>query len=166
MAHANPGFVPGPGDELTMRTLPVFFGVLELLLTALPEVEETSHFRFRAPVFKVRGRTFLGLGQGETTAVFCISEQQANDAAAADPAACAAVRRQDARRTFLGLQVDLRNVSEERIRWLVERAWRPQAPSGWSLNVTGQASHHRWARLRGRSSSCGARRCGPWWCGR
>jgi predicted kinase len=34
MVHATPGFVPGPGDELTMRTLPAFFGVLELLLTA------------------------------------------------------------------------------------------------------------------------------------
>jgi predicted kinase len=34
MAHASPGFVAGPGDELTMRTLPVFFGVLELLLRA------------------------------------------------------------------------------------------------------------------------------------
>jgi predicted kinase len=34
MAHATPGFVPGPGDDLTMRTLPAFFGVLELLLRA------------------------------------------------------------------------------------------------------------------------------------
>jgi hypothetical protein len=34
LAHATPGFVPGPADELTMRTLPTFFGVLELLLTA------------------------------------------------------------------------------------------------------------------------------------
>jgi predicted kinase len=34
MVHATPGFAPGPGDELTMRTLPVFFGALELLLTA------------------------------------------------------------------------------------------------------------------------------------
>jgi predicted kinase len=34
MAHATPGFVPGPGDDLTMRTLLAFFGVLELLLTA------------------------------------------------------------------------------------------------------------------------------------
>jgi predicted kinase len=34
MAHATPGFAPEPGDELTMRTLPVFFGVLELLLRA------------------------------------------------------------------------------------------------------------------------------------
>jgi predicted kinase len=35
MVHAAPGlFVPGPGDDLTMRTLPVFFAVLELMLTA------------------------------------------------------------------------------------------------------------------------------------
>lgn len=34
MVHATPGFVPGPGDELSPRTLPAFFGVLELLLTA------------------------------------------------------------------------------------------------------------------------------------
>ena len=34
MAYAAPGFVPAPGDQLTMRTLPVFLGVLELLLRA------------------------------------------------------------------------------------------------------------------------------------
>ena len=32
--HAAPGFVPAPGDALTLRTLPTFFGVLELLLRA------------------------------------------------------------------------------------------------------------------------------------
>jgi len=34
MVHASTGFVAGPGDELTTRTLPTFFGVLELLLRA------------------------------------------------------------------------------------------------------------------------------------
>ena len=34
MVHATPGFVSGPADELTARTLPTFFGVLELLLRA------------------------------------------------------------------------------------------------------------------------------------
>jgi predicted kinase len=34
MVHVAPGFVPAPGDELTLRTLPVFFDVLELLLRA------------------------------------------------------------------------------------------------------------------------------------
>ena len=32
--HAASGFLPGPGDELTVKTLPVFFGVLELLVRA------------------------------------------------------------------------------------------------------------------------------------
>jgi hypothetical protein len=95
---------------------------------ALPEVEETSHGRFHVPVFKVRGRTFVGMGRDETTAVFCISEQQAGHAAAADPGACEAVRRQDARRSFLGLQVDLGGLPPTRIQCLVEEAWRQQAP--------------------------------------
>lgn len=34
MAHTRPGFTGGPGDELARRTLPVFFGALELLLRA------------------------------------------------------------------------------------------------------------------------------------
>lgn len=34
MAHARPGFVARAGDELTMRTLPAFFEVLNLLLSA------------------------------------------------------------------------------------------------------------------------------------
>jgi predicted kinase len=34
MVHATPGFVPSVRDELTMRTLPTFFGVLGLLLSA------------------------------------------------------------------------------------------------------------------------------------
>lgn len=34
MAYATPGFAAGPGDELTQRTLPVFFAVLELLLSS------------------------------------------------------------------------------------------------------------------------------------
>ena len=29
MVHAAEGLVPGPGDALTQRTLPTFFGVLE-----------------------------------------------------------------------------------------------------------------------------------------
>jgi predicted kinase len=33
-AHGGLAFVPGPDDQLTRRTLPVFFGVLELLIRA------------------------------------------------------------------------------------------------------------------------------------
>lgn len=95
---------------------------------ALPEVEETSHGRFHVPVFKVRGRTFAGMGRDETTAVFCVSESRANDEAAADPATCTAERRQDARRSFLGLQVVLAGVDEDRVKGYVLQAWRQQAP--------------------------------------
>jgi predicted kinase len=34
MVHTTPNFVAAPGDELTRRALPVFFGVLDLLLRA------------------------------------------------------------------------------------------------------------------------------------
>jgi predicted kinase len=34
MAHTRPGFAGSHGDELSLRTLPVFFGALELLLRA------------------------------------------------------------------------------------------------------------------------------------
>ncbi|MEV6107928.1 AAA family ATPase [Streptomyces sp. NPDC051940] len=34
MVHATPGFVAGPGDALTRRTLPTFFAVLEVLARA------------------------------------------------------------------------------------------------------------------------------------
>jgi hypothetical protein len=95
---------------------------------ALPEVAESSHARFHVPVWKVRGKTFLGMGRDETTAVFCISEPDADAAAAADPAHCQAVRRQDVRRSFLGLQAELGAVPAERIRELAEMAWRHQAP--------------------------------------
>jgi hypothetical protein len=55
-----------PGYRAGMTTT----GDIRRWATALPEVEETSHFRFHVPVLKIRGRTLLGLGQGQTAAVF------------------------------------------------------------------------------------------------
>jgi predicted kinase len=48
MVHAAPRFVAGPGDELTVRTLPVFFGVLELLLRAGVTTVAEAAFQDRA----------------------------------------------------------------------------------------------------------------------
>lgn len=45
MVHASPGFEPGPGDALTMRTLPTFFGVLRVLLTAGVSVVAEAAFQ-------------------------------------------------------------------------------------------------------------------------
>jgi predicted kinase len=47
MVHSAPGFAAGPGDELTMRTLPVFFGVLELLLRAAVTTVAEAAFQDR-----------------------------------------------------------------------------------------------------------------------
>jgi predicted kinase len=52
MAQATSGFVPAPGDELTLRTLPVFFGVLELLLKA--GVTVVAEAAFQDPVWRPR----------------------------------------------------------------------------------------------------------------
>jgi hypothetical protein len=95
---------------------------------AFPEVTEKQHFRFKVPLWQVRGTTFLGMGRDETTAVFCISEAAADEAAAADPEHAAAVRRTDARRSFLGLEVQLAGVAGDRLEALVREAWATQAP--------------------------------------
>jgi hypothetical protein len=54
---------------------------IRALATAFPEVSEKQHVRFKVPLWQVRGRTFLGMGRDETTAVFCISEESADAAA-------------------------------------------------------------------------------------
>lgn len=94
--------------------------------TAFPEVEEFTHFRL--PAFKVRGKAFAGVEKGEATAVFSISQAEAATAVADDAATYEEVWRTAATKSFVGLRVDLAKVSEERIRELVEHAWRNKAP--------------------------------------
>lgn len=96
--------------------------------TAFPEVTEKQHFRFKVPLWQVRGTTFLGMGRDETTAVFCVSEESAQAAATADPEHATAVRRSDARRSFLGLEVQLAGVPDDLLEALVWEAWAAQAP--------------------------------------
>lgn len=95
---------------------------------SLPEVTEKQHHLFKVPVWQVCGRTFLGMGRNETTVVFCVNEESANASAAADPNHAAAVRRQDARRSFLGLEVQLAGIPADRIQAWVHEAWTTQAP--------------------------------------
>lgn len=61
MVHATQGFVPGPGDELTMRMLPVFFGVLELLLRA--GVTTVAEAAFQDRVWRPGLESLQGLAQ-------------------------------------------------------------------------------------------------------
>jgi predicted kinase len=61
MVHATPGFVPGPGDELTMRTLPTFFSVLDLLLRA--GVTTVAEAAFQDRVWRPRLEPLASLAQ-------------------------------------------------------------------------------------------------------
>lgn len=61
MVQATPGFVPRPGDELTLRTLPVFFGVLELLLAA--GVTTVAEAAFQDHVWRPRLEPLRGVAE-------------------------------------------------------------------------------------------------------
>jgi predicted kinase len=61
MAHASPGFVPAPGDELSVGTLPVFFAVLELLLRA--GVTTVAEAAFQDHVWRPRLEPLSGLAR-------------------------------------------------------------------------------------------------------
>ncbi|MFI7423259.1 MmcQ/YjbR family DNA-binding protein [Nonomuraea sp. NPDC049684] len=99
---------------------------LRRFATALPEVEEFTHFRL--PGFKVKGRPFAGMEKGDATAVFSVSQEEAATAVTADPAVYSEVWRTAATKIWVGLRVDLAAVPPERIQQLVEHAWRNKAP--------------------------------------
>jgi predicted kinase len=61
MAHVTAGFVPSEGDDLTMRTLPVFFSVLELLLSA--GVTTVAEAAFQDRVWRPRLTPLLPLAR-------------------------------------------------------------------------------------------------------
>ena len=61
MVHTSTGFVAGPGDELTMRTLPVFFDVLALLLNA--GVTTVAEAAFQDQIWRPRLEPLRGLAQ-------------------------------------------------------------------------------------------------------
>jgi predicted kinase len=61
MVHNTPGFVAAKGDELTMRTLPVFFGVLDLLVRA--GVTTVAEAAFQDRVWRPQLEPFRGLAR-------------------------------------------------------------------------------------------------------
>lgn len=89
---------------------------------ALPDVTEKQHHRFQVPLWQVRGRTFVGIGRDRTTAVFCVTEESARQYAEQLDRATV-VRRQDARRSYLGLEVALGQLGRSQLEQLVTEAW-------------------------------------------
>jgi predicted kinase len=72
MAHATPGFVSGVGDDLTRRTLPVFFALIELLLTA--GVTTVAEAAFQDHVWRPRLAPLLDLAQ--VRVVHCVVDAE------------------------------------------------------------------------------------------
>jgi hypothetical protein len=107
---------------------------------ALPEVTERQHHLLKVPLWQVCGQTFLGMGRDEATAVFCIAEDAARSAAGSDPEHATAVYRRDARRSVLGLEVQLADVPAERVEDLVGEAWAAHAPKRLLKEYTASAS--------------------------
>ena len=68
MAHATPGFTGAPGDELTRRTLPVFFAVLDLLLQS--GVTTVAEAAFQDHVWRPRLEELRSLA--EVRVVHCV----------------------------------------------------------------------------------------------
>ena len=73
MVHASPGFAPAVGDELTVRALPVFFGVLELLVRA--GVTTVADAAFQDTVWRPRLEPLRGLA--EFRVVHCVVDADA-----------------------------------------------------------------------------------------
>jgi predicted kinase len=61
MVHATGGFVAAPGDDLTARTFPTFFAVLELLLRA--GVTTVAEAAFQDSRWRPRLEPFRGLAR-------------------------------------------------------------------------------------------------------
>ena len=116
MVHTAPGFVAGPGDELTMRTLPVFFGVLELLLRA--GVTTVAEAAFQAETWRVGLEPLGGIARlrivrcevdAEVAFQRSLRRREANPQrrAHADPRPADAAERARAHRAFDRLSLDV-----------------------------------------------------------
>lgn len=97
--------------------------------TALPEVEERTHFG--KPAFRVRDKLFVSVHDEPEglSAIVGVGGEEAESAAADDPDVHEVVwRTHGESRIFVGLRVDLGKVSAPTLQSLVEGAWRNKAP--------------------------------------
>ena len=72
MVHAVPGFTPAVGDELTSRTLPVFFAVLDLLVIA--GVTTVAEAAFQDRVWRPQLTPFLAIAR--VRVVHCVTDPE------------------------------------------------------------------------------------------
>ncbi len=91
---------------------------------ALPDVEEKTHFQL--PGFRVADKLLVHLERGDRHAVVCVGRAEAESVVAESPGIYEAVWRNG--RVFVGLRVDLDEISGPRMRELIEHGWRHRAP--------------------------------------
>ena len=97
---------------------------LRSFASALPEVEESTHFGL--PTFTVAGTAFLGLEKSRSTAIAAIDEDHAASLVAGHQDLYEEVWRKDT--TFIGIRIDLSRAPVDQVRELVAAAWRNKAP--------------------------------------
>jgi predicted kinase len=119
MAYATPGFTAGPGDELTQRTLPVFFGVLNLLVRA--GVTTVAEAAFQDHVWRPRLEPLRGLV--EFRLVHCVIDP---------PVALARIARREREDPLRRVHHDPRTPAE---RETAHRAFRPVGVDAPALEV-------------------------------
>ncbi len=101
---------------------------------ALPGVVETTNFRL--PAFTVAGKGFVTVERGGTSAILAVGEAEASQLAAAEPQLYEVVRRNE--KVFVGVRVhDVGAVPADRLRRLVEAAWRTKAPKNLQTQYSG-----------------------------
>lgn len=91
---------------------------------ALPHVEEKTHFRL--PGFRVADKLLVHLERGDAHAIVCVGQAEAQTAGRDQPDVYEEVWRNG--RFFVGLRVYLDKVTGDRMRELIEHAWRHRAP--------------------------------------
>ena len=91
---------------------------------SLPDVVEKPHFRL--PAFRVADKLFVQVEKGDTHAVVCVGQAEAERTTAGNPDIFSPVWRNGT--FFVGLRVDLTGVTPAQMRELIELAWRSRAP--------------------------------------
>lgn len=101
---------------------------IRAFVMTLPEVEEGPPVKaaHRIAGFKVAGKSFLGVEQGEATMTVSLSEEHARALAVEHPDAYEEIWRNHEK--FMGLRVEISKVPRRRIFELIEASWRHTAP--------------------------------------
>ncbi|MCC2685012.1 MAG: YjbR [Paenibacillaceae bacterium] len=101
---------------------------IRAIALALPQVDEGPPVRAarRIAAFKVAGKSFVGLEKGGKTMTISLGEIEAKHFMEDQPEAYEAIWRNSTK--FMGLRVDLSQVTVTQVRELIKKSWFHCAP--------------------------------------